>query len=207
MGILERKEREKAERRRSILDTARELIGEKSYEEITMEEIARRLELSRATLYLYFRNKGEIFLTLLTEGMIELRDDYNRALKSLPSDADPMARLMQMAFAFFQFYARSHAYFDLLVTKRGELTRESSEEVIAAFDESGKNVIKPIADVYGTGVHAGAFPDADPAKMAYLLRALAIGLAVGFREGNLKFPDDVELLRRIILYGIQGPPR
>lgn len=205
MGIVERKEREKAERRRSILDTARDLIKEKSYEEITMEEIARRLELSRATLYLYFRNKSEIFLTLLTEGMYELRDGYAAALKDLPEDADDMSRLMQMAFAFFEFYSRSHSYFDLLVTKRGELTRESSDEVVQAFEESGQTVIKPIAEVYGAGVQSGAFPKYEPAKMAYILRAVTIGIAVGFREGNLKFPEDVEILRNIILYGIQGP--
>ena len=170
-----------------------------------MEEIARRLELSRATLYLYFRNKSEIFLTLLMEGMYELRDGYEAALKDVPADSDAISRLMQMAFTFFEFYSRSHPYFDLLVTKRAELTRESSAEVVEEFEASGSSVIGPIAEVYASGVKDGVFPEYDPAKMAYILRAMTIGLAVGFREGNLKFPDDVEILRQIILYGIQKP--
>ena len=146
MGIAERKEREKAERRRSILEAARELIKEKTFEEITMEEIARSLELSRATIYLYFSNKSEIFATLLIEGMRELKQGYEQA--QVEGISEPMDKVRALAIAFFQFYAANHHYFDLIVTKRNELLRDSSEEVQAEFSEAGSAVIDPVADVY-----------------------------------------------------------
>jgi len=204
VGVQERKEREKAERRRSILDTARDLIREKNFDDVTMEDIAKRLELSRATIYLYFRNKSEIYATLLIEGLQELEEGYRGVLERKPGS--PMETLRGFAFVFFQFYARSHHYFDLIVTKRGEMERDLSDEVAAEFKAAGQSVIQPLVDAFAAGAKNGDFPEFPPDKMAYLLRAVAIGFAVGFRVGNLKFPEDVHVAEQLILYGLMGRP-
>ena len=57
MGISERREREKNERRKAILNCAKELILLQGVERVSMEEIANKAELSKATLYLYFSGK------------------------------------------------------------------------------------------------------------------------------------------------------
>lgn len=204
VGIAERKEREKAERRRSILDAARDLIRDKAFEEITMDDIAKELELSRATLYLYFSNKSEIYITLLTDGMEDLLAAYRQALETSAISA-PWDKMRAMAVAFFRFYAENHRYFDLLVNKSEQLVADSSPEATARFHDVGHSLIVPIADVYREGVHAGNFADYPPDKMAYMLRAVAIGVAVGFREGKLKFPEDVQLMEQLIIHGLRGP--
>jgi AcrR family transcriptional regulator len=61
MGISERREREKDDRRRAILNSARELILLQGVERVSMEDIARKAELSKATVYLYFPGKEFIF--------------------------------------------------------------------------------------------------------------------------------------------------
>lgn len=201
VGIQERKEREKERRRKDILDAARKLIKVKSYEEITMDEIARELELARATLYLYFSNKNEIYTTLLTDGLIDLMERYESALSGI-DESDPFSKMRALAAAFFAFYKESHSFFDLLVTKRDELLRDSSESVQERFSAAGRRVIRPIADLYQDGVKAGHFMPADPEKMAYIMRAIAIGMAVGFREGNLQFPADLALLEGLLKNGV-----
>jgi len=67
MGITERREREKTERRRAILNCARELILLQGVDRISMDEIARKAELSKATLYLYFPGKEIIFNEICEE--------------------------------------------------------------------------------------------------------------------------------------------
>jgi AcrR family transcriptional regulator len=67
MGITERREREKTERRRAILNCARELILAQGVDRISMDEIARKAELSKATLYLYFAGKEIIFNEICEE--------------------------------------------------------------------------------------------------------------------------------------------
>jgi len=66
MGISERREREKEERRRAILNCARELIILHGVQRVSMEDIARKAELSKATVYLYFSSK-DILLNEICE--------------------------------------------------------------------------------------------------------------------------------------------
>ncbi|BDZ71779.1 TetR/AcrR family transcriptional regulator [Methanobacterium petrolearium] len=51
-------------RRKNIIDTAEELFFKRGYENITMADIAEGAELARSTLYLYFKNKKEIYLAI-----------------------------------------------------------------------------------------------------------------------------------------------
>jgi AcrR family transcriptional regulator len=67
MGITERRAREKKERRKAILDCARELILLQGVDQVSMGDIARRAELSKATLYLYFSGKEIIFNEICEE--------------------------------------------------------------------------------------------------------------------------------------------
>lgn len=67
MGIAERKEREREVRRQMILDSARDIILERGVEAVSMADIARECELSKATLYLYFRNKESLLEAIFTE--------------------------------------------------------------------------------------------------------------------------------------------
>ncbi|GHV28231.1 hypothetical protein AGMMS4952_11390 [Spirochaetia bacterium] len=67
MGIFERKEREKAERRSLIMGCAKELILEHGVEKVSMDDIARKAELSKGTLYLYFSGKDVLFSAICEE--------------------------------------------------------------------------------------------------------------------------------------------
>ncbi len=67
MGINERREREKTERRNAILECAKELILEKGVEKLSMENIAKKAELSKATIYLYFSGKDVLLNEICEE--------------------------------------------------------------------------------------------------------------------------------------------
>ena len=51
-------------RRRQIQDAAKELFILKGFNSTTIDEIAEKAELSPATIYLYFKNKGELYFSL-----------------------------------------------------------------------------------------------------------------------------------------------
>ena len=74
MAVKERKSR--IRKKQEILESARQLIEQKAYEEITMEDIAATVSLSRPALYLYYKNKAEIYLALLTRGLQELNEGW-----------------------------------------------------------------------------------------------------------------------------------
>ena len=49
-------------RKREILDKALDVFVEEGYEDVTFQKLAARCGITRTTLYIYFRNKQEIFL-------------------------------------------------------------------------------------------------------------------------------------------------
>jgi AcrR family transcriptional regulator len=67
MGTEERRARHKSELRAKILAAARELFAAEGVEKVSMRRIAERVEYTPKTLYLYFRNKGEILYHLCEE--------------------------------------------------------------------------------------------------------------------------------------------
>lgn len=67
MGIIERKCRERESRHEAILSITKDLIVERGVEAVTMLDIAKRAELSKATLYLYFPSKDSILKEIFFE--------------------------------------------------------------------------------------------------------------------------------------------
>jgi len=72
MGAKERRARHKSELRERILVAARELFAAEGIDNVSMRRIAERIEYSPKTLYLYFKNKGEILYYLCEEAFRKL---------------------------------------------------------------------------------------------------------------------------------------
>ena len=53
---------EHEKRKKEILEKSLELFIEEGYEDVTFQKIADRCAITRTTLYIYFKNKREIFL-------------------------------------------------------------------------------------------------------------------------------------------------
>lgn len=88
MGVQERKARERQELRQEILDAARYLFAEQGYEAVSMRKIADRIEYSPTTIYLYFKDKADLFDCLCAETFEKLIVQ----LESIP-DGDPVEGL------------------------------------------------------------------------------------------------------------------
>jgi AcrR family transcriptional regulator len=59
----------KEQARRRILDAAQSVFAEKGYHEARMEDIAGRVGVSKRTLYLYFKNKEDLFAAICAESV------------------------------------------------------------------------------------------------------------------------------------------
>lgn len=111
MGISQRREREKKQRRKDILDAARSLFWKKGYDGTTIPAIARAAELAPGTLYLYFTNKDSLYVELLLEGYDKLRQRLIDAAESHSSPADQAEAVID---GFFDFARQSPEYFDII---------------------------------------------------------------------------------------------
>ena len=69
MGIVERKKRQRESLRHEILDASREILLAGGYAQLSMRGIAKRIEYSPTTIYLYFKYKDEILYHLCVEAL------------------------------------------------------------------------------------------------------------------------------------------
>lgn len=83
VGPISLRDRQKAQTREHLLDTAAVLFAEQGYNETTIEHIARAAGSSRATVYSYFSTKEDILRTLAVEMWDNTEDTY-RAFAELP---------------------------------------------------------------------------------------------------------------------------
>ncbi|GHU78105.1 hypothetical protein FACS189462_1890 [Spirochaetia bacterium] len=81
MGIQERREREKAERKALIMRCARELILEYGAEKVSMRDIAKETELSKATLYLYFPSREDLFREICAEAALHFTEYFQTQVR------------------------------------------------------------------------------------------------------------------------------
>ncbi len=110
MGIAERKEKQKLEIRKLILDASIKLFVEEGFENVTIRKIADMIEYSPTTVYLYFKDKDEIFEGLHDMGFQKMQE-FNRDLESIHN---PLVRLHKMGENYLQFGMENPEYYNLM---------------------------------------------------------------------------------------------
>src|SRR5271157_4986746 len=111
LGIHERKEREKEQRRENILDAAQRVFFEKGLATATMDDIAETAELSKGTLYLYYKSKEDLYLTVLMRGMELLYDVFNEVATGAYSPPKMLSRLSE---AYLDYFNKHRDYFRMM---------------------------------------------------------------------------------------------
>lgn len=111
MGISDRRQREKEQRKTGIIDAAERLFFARGYEEVSMEEIARSVELNKATIYLYFENKEALFATIVLRGVAILQEKFSECMKQ---PAPGIAKVALMGQAYYRFSQEYPEYLRLI---------------------------------------------------------------------------------------------
>jgi len=126
MGTRERREREREQRRRDILDAARQCFWKHGYARATMPQIARAAELAPGTLYLYFSSKSALYAELLVEGY----DEFTPRLRArVAEETDSEKQAGALIDAFFDFARDCPEYFNIiffLLQQEGRGPRQES---------------------------------------------------------------------------------
>jgi AcrR family transcriptional regulator len=102
MGITERREREREEVRKKILDAARELFAAEGYGKVTMRGIAEAIEYSPTTIYLHFDDKDDLVRALCEADFGRLLE----AMQGVAPPADPIEEIRQLGRAYASFGLR-----------------------------------------------------------------------------------------------------
>jgi len=136
MGITERKEREKEQRRNMIIDAAEKIFFKKGLENSTMEDVAAEAEFSKGTLYLYFKSKEDIQLAIAMRGSDIMKEMMHKRLSDHKTGYENLLELAETSIAFadkfkhyYEFFLFFHiANFDQLNLEKSRVVKYLTEQ-------------------------------------------------------------------------------
>ncbi|MET8980527.1 TetR/AcrR family transcriptional regulator [Streptomyces sp. NPDC004539] len=179
MSVQERKERDRANRERLIIATARELAEQQGWDAVTTRRLAERIEYSQPVLYSHFRGKREIIGAVALEGATEMAAAMRAATAAVP---DPRTRVTALARAYLDFAQRNPAVYDALFQLDGGLAY-AREDTPEPLKDAFAALLETLTEVAGDGVRPGLFTE--------LFWASLHGLATLTRARRLP-PEDTE---------------
>ena len=184
MGIQERKEREKERRRQQIMVAAKRVFSDKGFSKATMEDIAQEAELSPGTLYLYFKNKEELYasLSLRILQYLLIRVEHVNDDK----ETDPEGKLKALMDAMYDVYE-----FDPLIIinmfhlQSSETLRNLSPQLMEEIKDLSRKSLGSIAKIFENGVEQGLFYDRHPVALADTFWAMFSGVVLWLTSKKL----------------------
>lgn len=185
MSVQERKQRERADRERLIVATAREVAERQGWDAVTTRLLAERIEYSQPVLYSHFRGKREIIGAVALQGAAEMAAAVREAAGAVDG---PRERATAVARAYLDFAERNPAVYDAMFQLDGGLIF-ADEDTPEPLKDAFAALLENLGEVAGDGVHPGLFTE--------VFWAALHGLATLTRAGRLPPADAgrrVELL-------------
>ena len=200
---LSRRERERETRRREILDAAIKLFAEKGYEQTTLDEIAQKAEFGKGTIYHYFKNKEELIITYLQEGVdyfIKL-GKYSAQMPNLTASQ----KLRHYAYHMTKFVRENEHFVRVMVFELPRIVVMESEDSCELRCRR-QELVEIVAGIIESGIAAGEFKPLSPVRTAELyLNLFRIQNFTNIVENREFLSDgDLKLIETIFFEGLNA---
>ena len=122
-----RRQREKEARREAILEAAERIFSDKGFHGATLDAIAAEAELAKGTLYNYYKDKQDLFLSLIRRG----HDLFNQALECTIEDCDTLRDfIVRLVTATFEGMIQHKYMFRVIFDGGSQLSPVMREELV-----------------------------------------------------------------------------
>jgi len=171
--VLERKEREKEQRRNLILEAARRVLIEKGFHNTSIADISKLAEISVGTVYRYFENKEEIFNAIHQNGIEILHD---RIMEAIPAGAGPREQLMSIGTSYFEFSEEDAPLFETFsyYLTFPEIIFKAEHRI--SQGTHGRKILNRVAAIIDEGIKKGLFRQVNARKYAILMWSTLHGI-------------------------------
>ncbi len=194
------KERQRQEREQLILQATSEVLAEKGYDAMSMEDVASRVGISRAAIYLHFPSREDLVLALLQRGIETSAQRLDTLLAEKISPREKVRAIIERSYGStpqpsFQVFAalmHSPTFFSKAAEKR------------ATMADLWKPTVQRLTALLEEGKRSGDFdPDMPTELMVSLLANLLSPFTKHmFEQEPVPMPVVVKYLCRYFLKGI-----
>lgn len=172
MGTIERRKRERRHRTAEIIRAAETVFAAKGYRDATMDEIARAAELSKGTLYLYFKGKDDVHRRIVAIGMQILYDLIQNRFAACHNAWDKLGAIWD---GFMSFQAQHPNYCDAFIHYESQKSTHSSPAEIERWIDQRKVVRLMITTIKEGIADRSLNVHLDPMQTTLMLWAQIIG--------------------------------
>ncbi|MBF7083471.1 TetR/AcrR family transcriptional regulator [Desulfallas sp. Bu1-1] len=138
------------EKYHAIIEAAVKVIAENGYHNSQVSKIAREAGVADGTIYLYFKNKEDVLISLFRTKMGEFTASARKELKNLQDPFDKLAKLIELHFT------RLEADRNLALVLQIQL-RQSDASIRSGIAAPLKEYFNIIEDVVSQGISEGYF--------------------------------------------------
>lgn len=168
MGISERKERDKQEMRRKIIEAAATMFLDEGYDRTSIRNIADKIEYSPATIYLYYKDKDELLYEVQKEYFTKLHEEFVHHCTA----EDPFEKLRQICKTYVRFGVDNPQYYDLMFIIRAPMNVVEEKEMWT----NGEGAFEFLLDVLGKCMEKDCLRYEDIMTAALSIWAMGHGL-------------------------------
>ena len=194
---------EKEGRRQAISALAEEILAQKGITGVTIRDVAEAAGLSTGAIYMYFRNKEEIFVHILANGLQKLEQDLKKSMvhQDLPDI------LRAMAGHYKAYYLKIGKYVDLveLLTDDGEGTTKVDTDLMQTLRDQLGSIFRWLEEQMAQPEIAGRLKGVPPNRVVPVLWSMVTGLShitlpsPRSREGGFDFDQTLEDMMTIMM--------
>jgi len=181
---MERRKREREARRELAIDAAMSIYEDEGYYAITMEKIAERSELSRAALYLYFKNKDEILISAI----VSYADHFACMLQELYDNREKIREsLLERLWECFQTLYETDpvAFTAWQYFHQSEVIGNLPAELRDVLHEAGAKVVGLQHKIIEYAVTEKIFIDCDYRALSEVIWSTFLGIVYVERSKNV----------------------
>ena len=158
---LDKKELRKEQHRLEILQAAEQLFARQGYHLTTMDSVAEECGWSKGTLYLYFKNKEDLFFSILIEKM----DRFSEALlDELSASQGIEGKISALIDGQFSFLTSNKHFFQLVIAEQGKVMHSSDSGLREQLINQQHNHVIKISEALAAGMQDDS--SIDPAILA-----------------------------------------
>lgn len=196
MGIIDRKEREKEEMRQRILEAAQRLFLEQGFEKTSIRNIADAIEYSPGTIYLYFKDKNDIFFALHQLAFQALGGSF----QSVMAIEEPFERLIALGKEYLRYAFENPEFYDLMFLMNAPIESLDCRNCVW---EDGHLLFGMLHSIIAACQEKGHFEGKSIDDLSMMIWASVHGLAsIHLRKRTLMFAEEERMPRIEKAFGV-----
>ena len=189
----DRREQQKEDLRRIILDAAGEIFLEQGYEGFSMRRVAERIGYSATTIYRYYEDKDDLLFAVINEGFSEFARQLKEAAEGV---SNPLKRLEALWHAYVGFGLNNPVYYQMMFMQRADLLFESRREQTRPMIES----FDALQSAVRAAMDAGVMKRGDVETYSRVIWSLVHGVtALALADPKRFTPEVIEKNTRLAL--------